>query len=193
MTLLSAVILQDLRLVKFIIRFSRKLNYQILLGVTDQAVKHVLISPDKLNYYRLWKTLITNKIILRFSEIFDANNQQTIESVREVNSTSKANKQGKRDSNSPARRDADQSILSSEHAIKREPPVKARVKYITVADLLMLAHEISLENEELVGLLTVLWPIANTNKCCSDLTSINKLHLCFDAIYNLSSQNIEKT
>ena len=84
----------------------------MLLGVTDQAVKHVLISPDKLNYYRLWKTLITNKIILRFSEVYDSNNQQTIESVREANTASKANKQekkeGKRDSNSPTRNDTDQ-------------------------------------------------------------------------------------
>lgn len=54
----------------------------MLLGVTDQAVKHVLISPDKLNYYRLWKTLISNKIILRFAKGFDNTSQQTLESVR---------------------------------------------------------------------------------------------------------------
>ena len=40
----------------------------MLLGVTDQAVKHVLISPDKLNYYRLWTTLVSKKIILRFAQ-----------------------------------------------------------------------------------------------------------------------------
>ena len=64
-------------------------------------------------------------------------------------------------------------------------------KYITVADLLMMSHEIGLDKEEMVGILTMLFPVANTNKCCSDLTTINKLHICFDAIHNLCNDNIE--
>lgn len=54
----------------------------MLLGVTDQAVKHVLISPDKLNYYRLWRTLISKKIILRFAQGQESNSVQTLESHR---------------------------------------------------------------------------------------------------------------
>lgn len=67
-----------------------------------------------------------------------------------------------------------------------EQPVEAKIKYIQVSDLLIMAHEIGLGNEFLIELLFELAPYANIQYSCQELARLDLLNVVYDVGLYLS-------